>query len=258
MKKLILTVALVLVVLLVAAVVAVGLFLDKAVKAGVETVGPTLTKTDVKLGDVGLSLLSGGGKLKGLVIGNPEGFKSPSAINIGSASLAIQPGSLLADKLVIRSIKVEAPEVTFETDLRANNLSKILANLEEATGGKTDPSKPATPAEAQASKKLQVNEFVVTGGKVHVSLTVLGGKTATIALPDIRLTDLGSGPDGITAADLSKKVLTEIINAASKVAATAATDLAKGATYLSKDLDKTAAGATEKATKAIGDLFKKK
>ncbi len=257
-KKILLIVVIALVVLVVVAVLAVGLFLDKAVKAGVETVGPTLTKTDVKLAGVSLSLLSGGGKINGLVIGNPEGFKTPSAITVGSASLAIQPSTILADKVVIKSINVQAPEVTFETDLRANNLSKILANLQEATGGKDTNAPPQTPAEKKASKKLQVNEFIVSGGKVNVSLTVLGGKSATIALPDIRMADLGTGPDGITAAELSKRVLTEIINAATKVAASAATDLAKGATDLTKDLNKTAAGATEKATKSLGDLFKKK
>lgn len=255
MKKIIIAVAIALVVLVIVGVLAVGLFLDKAVKIGVETVGPTLTKTDVKLQGVSLSLLSGGGKISGLVVGNPQGFKSPSAISVGSASLAIQPSSVFADKVVIKSINVQAPEVTFETDLRANNLSKILANLEEATGGKTAGSKPETPADKQASKKLQVNEFVVSGGKVNVSLSVLGGKSTTIPLPEIRLTDLGTGPEGITAADLSNKVLSEIINAATKVAASAASDLAKGATGLPKDLDKT---ATEKATKSIGDLFKKK
>ena len=195
MKKIIIRTLIVLVVVAILAAVAVGLFLDKAIKTGVETFGPKLTKVDIKLASVSLSLLSGSGSIKGLVVGNPEGYKTPSAINVGVASLALKPGSLLSDKVVIKSINVQAPEITFETVLRHNNLSKILANVEEATGGGTKepgkPQEPSQPREAKPAKKLQVDDFVISGGKIHVSVTALGGKTATVPLPEIRLTDLG-------------------------------------------------------------------
>ena len=94
MKKIMVRLFLVLVVLLVLAAIAVHFFLDDAIKRGVETIGPKLTKTDVKLDAVSLSLLSGSGKIKGLLVGNPEGFKQPQAIKLGSASLSVVPGSV--------------------------------------------------------------------------------------------------------------------------------------------------------------------
>src|SRR5262249_54056693 len=147
-------------VLLVLAVLAVGLFLDAAIKRGVETVGPMVAKVPIKLDGVNLSLLSGAGKVKGLVVGNPGGCKTPSAILTGVASLALQPGALFSDKVVIRSVNVQAPEITFETDLRANNLSKILANVQATTGGDTTtkPNEPAPKTESKASRKLQVDD----------------------------------------------------------------------------------------------------
>ena len=69
-------------------------------------------KVQVKLDSVNLSLLSGSGKVQGLIVGNPEGFKTPQAISVGAASLALQPASLLADKIVVESINVQAPEIT--------------------------------------------------------------------------------------------------------------------------------------------------
>ena len=83
MKKLIIRLLIALVVVVILAVLAVGLFLDGAIKRGVETFGPKLTKVDIKLQSVSLSLLSGAGTIKGLVVGNPEGFKTPSAISVG-------------------------------------------------------------------------------------------------------------------------------------------------------------------------------
>jgi hypothetical protein len=135
MKKLIIRVLIALVVVILLAVLAVSLFLDGAIKRGVGTFGPRLTKVDIKLQSVSLPLLSGSGTIKSLVVGNPEGFKTPSAITVGEATVALKPGSLLSDKIVIKSIKLEAPEITFETDLRQNNLSKILSNVQETTGG---------------------------------------------------------------------------------------------------------------------------
>ncbi|HWI59322.1 MAG TPA: AsmA family protein [Bacillota bacterium] len=261
MKKWVIRLSIALVILIVLVVVAIGLFLDGAIKRGVETIGPKLAKVEVKLEHVNLSLLSGSGKIKGLLVGNPAGFKTPSAINVGSASLALQPGSIFSDKVIIKSVNVQGPEITFETDLKGNNLSKILANLQEATGG-SQAQQPAQSKEAGAAKKLQVDDFLISGGKVHVSVTPLGGKSVTVPLPDIHLTDLGKGPEGITPAELTKKVLQAIEKESVKASGSAVADLGKQAADLTKgltqDLGKGASGAVEKATKGIGDLFKKK
>ena len=255
MKKLLIRLIFLLVILAVLAVVAIGLFLDSAIKRGVETVGPMLTKVEVKLESASLSLFSGSGKIRGLLIGNPEGYKTSSAIKVGAASLALSPGSLLSDKIVIKSINVQGPEITFETDLKGNNLSKILANLEAATGGEKEPSEPK---EAKPPKKLEVDDFNVIGGKIHVSVTALGGKSATIPLPAIHLKDLGKDSDGITGAELAKVVLKAVIESSTKEAAGAVADLEKGAVYLGKPLEGATTNSLNKAARSIGDLFKKK
>src|SRR5262245_23260349 len=129
MKKLLIRLLIALVVIIILAVVAIGLFLDSAIKKGVETIGPQVAKVDIKLDSVSLSILSGSAKVKGLIVGNPEGYKTPNAISVGSARVSVSPGSLLSDKIVVKSIRVEAPEITFEGGLGGNNLSKILDNV---------------------------------------------------------------------------------------------------------------------------------
>lgn len=262
MKKFIIRLLIALVIIVVLAVLGVTLFLDRAIKAGVESIGPKVVGVDVKLRSVSLSPLSGSGGLKGLVVGNPPGFKTPWAINVGSASLALEPRSLLSDKIIIKSIIVEAPQIAFETDLRANNLNKILANVQGAAGGSGQqpgkPEEPAQPTEAKAAKKLQVDDFIVKGGKIHVSVTTLGGQSATVALPEIHLQDLGKGPDGITAAELTKIVLEEIEKKAAQASAGTVADMGRGALYMAKDLAKGGTNTPEKVTKSLGDLFKRK
>src|SRR4051794_18583227 len=169
MKKLFTRLFLILVLLVIVGIVWVHFFLDSTIKRGVETYGPKFTKVDVKLASVNLSLLSGGCSMNGFVLGNPEGFKSPSAISVGSSHVAIKPASMLSDKIIVQTVNMQAPEITFETGLnvKENNLSKILANLEEATGPAGE--KPAAqPKEkgGEGGKKLQVDEFIIKGAKL--------------------------------------------------------------------------------------------
>jgi len=255
MKKWIIGGGIIVVLIIFVALVVVSLTLDSSVKKAVEYAGPKLTQVDVKLESVNLSLLSGSGKINGLVVGNPPGYKTPEAIKLGLASISLSPGSLLSDKVLIKSINIESPEITFETDLRQNNIGKILANVENATGGKEKSPEPAK--SPGASRKLQVDDVMVSGGKIHVTVTGLTGKTVTVPLPAIHLSGMGQGPEGITGADLAKRLLQEVEKQAVQTAAAAATDLTKQLLN-SDNAGKAATDTLNKAAKGIGDLFKKK
>lgn len=259
MKKLVIRIFIALLLLLILAVVAAGLFMDSALKNGVETVGPELTKVAIKLDSVSVSIFSGSGKIDGLVVGNPEGFQTPNAIKVGSASLSIAPSSLLSEKIVIKSIRVESAEITYESGLLGgDNLSKILDNVTAAT---SDGSNPADES-GKPAKKLQVDDFLITGAKINVSLKGTGGFAAPIPLPDIHLTNLGQGPDGITAAELIKRILTEVSAGAAKAAVNVIGDVGKGAVNAATGAvdaaGKTAAESAGKIASGVTDLFKKK
>ena len=252
MKKAIVRILLALVVLVVIAVVVSIFFIGSIVKAGVEKVGPKVAKVPVKLEGANISVFSGSGELKGFVVGNPEGFKTAEALKVGSISLSLVPSTVLKDKVVIRSIKVIGPEITYETDLKGSNLGKLLENV----SGSAEQDKQAPTKKEQTTKtKLQVDEFVITGAKVQVAASLLGQSAAqSIPLPEIRLTKLGEGPEGITPAELSKKVLNEVLGETTKAVAGKAGDIGKSVEALGT-------GATDqlkKGASGILDPFKKK
>ena len=262
MKKLIKLIFILLVVVIIAAALAIHFFLDGAVKKAVETIGPQVTKVDVKLDSVGIFILAGSGKIKGLVLGNPEGFKSKSSISLGKVSLALNPTSLLSDKIVVRSIAVESPEITFEQTLSGNNLVALRKGLDSGGGEKEKAKEPAKgqTKEQTSGKKIQVDDFLIKGGKVHVfaKLPALGEKTATVSLPEIHLKDLGAGTDGMTPAELSKKVLDVLLSESLKTAEKAVADLAKGAVIMGTNLGTNATGRVGKTLEGVTDLLKKK
>ena len=263
MKKWIVRIVVVLVVLAIVGVVVVGLSLGGAIKKGVETFGPQVAKVDVKLDEVNLSLLSGSGGVKGLVIGNPEGYKTPQAMSVGVASVTVAPSSLLSDKIVVKSIRIEAPQITFEFGPGGNNLQRIQENLEAYAGGSTVTNTPAESkpsSAAKPAKKLQVDEVVITGGKVTLGAAALGGKLIEAPLPEIRLGPLGQGPDGITGAELGKRILSQINKGAIK---TYTDNLAKAGEEALRNLtsnatntiNKATTDVLNKATKGLGDLL---
>jgi uncharacterized protein involved in outer membrane biogenesis len=255
MKKWILRIAIVIVALIIIGIVVIGLTLDGAVKKGVETVGPQVAKVDVKLDGVSLSILSGSGTVKGLVVGNPQGYKTAHAISVGRTSVAVAPGSVFSDKIVVKSIRIEEPQITIEVGPGGTNLKVIQNNVAEATGGNEPAAKDAKPAESGPSKKLQVDDVLITGGKITVGVAALGGKVSTIPLPELHFTNLGGGPEGITPAELATKILGEISTESVKAAAGAVADLGKEAVGTAT---KTATDTVNKAAESIGNLFKKK
>ena len=252
MKKIILWLFVIVVVLGLVGVIAVGLSLDKIVKAGIETAGPKITQTTLTVSSVNLSILSGSAGINGFVLGNPDGFKTASAISVGKAAVSIVPKSILSDKVVVHSVEVRDAEITFEGNpFGANNLSKIMDNVNSLAGGSREAgAKPgATPAEKKAAKKLQVDDFLISGAKVHASLNGIpgvGAQEITVPIPDIHFSNLGTGPDGITAAELTQKVLSEISADTIKAVGDNAKNLVGGAanTIIS--------GVTTNGTKAIG------
>jgi len=264
LKKLLLIAGIGLVVLLVLVALTVGLFLDNIVKKGMETVGPRVTQVSINVDAIKISLLGGSAEVKGLVVGNPQGYKLPQAISVGLAKVAVSPGSLLGDKIVVKEVSVDGPEITFEGGIRDNNLTQIQKNVNDFVAGLT--GGPATNAPVTASgkpaapaKKLEVDHFIISNAKVHGTLRLLGTDVPlpTLPLPTIELTDLGTGPDGITPADLVQKVLSAITTSTLKAVGDAAADLGKGALSGATGAGKAVGGGVSNLGKSLGGLFGK-
>ena len=134
----------------------------------------------------------------------------------------MNPMSLLSDKIVIRSVHVESPEITFEGGLSGNNLSKIMDNVNAVAQAGGPPKTNTTAKASKPAQKIEVDDFLITGAKVHASITGIGGKELTLDLPPIHLTDLGKGSDGITPTELTHAVLKAITSATIKAVSDAA------------------------------------
>jgi uncharacterized protein involved in outer membrane biogenesis len=252
MKKILWRIGIGLAFLIVIAIIVVALFLDNIVKAGVEKVGPQITKVSVSLDEVHIGLLTGSAKVKGLVVGNPDGYKTTNSITVGLAEVGINPVSILSDKIIVRSIRVESPEITFEGGLGGNNLGKIMDNINDVAQNGGPVSTNAT-VKAKPARKIEVDDILITGAKVNGTLVLFGGREVSLPslpLPDIHLANLGTGPDGITATDLTRAIFQEITTATLKAVSSSAANLGKGA-------EKLGGSGLNKLKQGVGGLFGK-
>lgn len=116
MGKKLFIIGLVVLVLVIGGVVILFLSLNRVIRSAVETYGPQATKSEVKLGSVNVSPFSGQASLSNLVVGNPQGFKAPSAFKLGGMRVALEVRSLLSDTVAIHDIVIRAPRSRMSWD----------------------------------------------------------------------------------------------------------------------------------------------
>ncbi len=179
-------------VLAVVAVGVVSMSLGRIVKTAVEAAGPRVLGAPVTLGAVTVSPWSGRATLRDVVIGNPQGFKSAHAVRVGLVDAKVKLASFLSDTIVVESVDIRQPELVWEVGNGGSNLTQLQRNAEESAaklggGAKT----PAAPAPSKPGKSLMIARLDVTGGKVGLSATALGGQGLTAPLPEVHLKDLG-------------------------------------------------------------------
>jgi len=239
------------VVLLVAGLGVLYMSLNRVIRSAVENYGPQATKSEITLGSVNVSPFSGNASLSNLVVGNPQGFKTPSAFKLGAMRMSLDVRSLLSDRVAIREVVITAPEVTYEPGPGGSNLAVLQKNVDAYTGG----GGPApSPGAQKGGKAVTIDRLRIEKATLNVSAIPLKGEPLTLALPDIELKDIGKGGQGASLADVLERVLEEVNRQAAK--AVANVDL-KGLAEKAKKEAEGAAGAAGGIGEKLKGIFGK-
>jgi uncharacterized protein involved in outer membrane biogenesis len=260
--KLALKVGLIGVVVLTLLIAIAGFWIDSMIKAGLETVGPRITRTAVTLERVRVSLLSGQGRIQGMVIGNPEGFQTENAFRLGDTRIRLNIGSVFSDRVVIDELVVDGPEVTYERGRSGSNIDQIQKNVEAfgSAASPTPPSSKTAKEDESARRKFQINRLIVKNGRVRLSAAFMEGKAIDVSLPDIELKDIGSGSNGATLKEVVSRVFEVMQNDIGKAVASGGTTFKPEfgtAQEKAKEIGGQAEKATSGAIKNLKGLFGK-
>ncbi len=220
-----------------AAALALAVYLGPLVKKAVETLGPQVAGVPVRLASFSVSPFTGRLRLKGLVVGNPPGFKTPSALEVGEVRVSVRLGTLLSDRVVVKEILVKGASATYETGPGGSNVAVISRRVDAVSG--PGPSAAKGKAGGRA-RTLRILDFRFTGASVRLSARLLGGHAVTLEMPDIHLKDIG-GEQGTTPA-----------KAAAQIAAAVSSGVGKAVVSFGRPLS----SAVDSAAKALSGLKK--
>lgn len=226
---------------LVLVAVGVGVFwlkgnLDTLVAQAIRDYGSAMTQASVKVGAVHIQTTDGRGELKGLFIGNPQGFKTPHALQADTVELEVDISTLASDVIIIRKLAILAPNVIYEKGDTMTNFDALQKHIAQYLGPQQKPKA------GEKEKKFIVQDFIVRDAKAQASAAFMDGKTVSLSLPDIHLRDLGKAKGGATAGELAQEM-----TAAIKGKLTGAFSFDK--------LMKSTGEALDKAGKALKGLF---
>ncbi|MEZ4599914.1 MAG: AsmA family protein [Syntrophotaleaceae bacterium] len=201
MKKLFIAIG-VMVILLVGILIFGVSKIGPIIKQAVNTRGPQITGTELKLGDVDIAFFSGQLELQNFLLGNPQGFAAPYAMTVESIKVDLDEKTVTEETVVIDLIAVQKPEIFYEKKAKSDNFQAILKHVKKTVGkGGAEPA-----AEEKSGKKLLIREFVVQGGQVNLAVPGLNEKI-TAGLPEIRLVNIGGEQQGVVPAEAARQIV---------------------------------------------------
>ncbi len=214
--------------------------LDSIVKVGVETGGPETLKVPVTVESVSLSPFSGKVAIKGLEVGQPEGYGEGMIASVGSFDMKLKPSSLMSDHIIIESIVIDAPMLDARRIQGKTNFEKLQQNV-----GPSDD----TPSEIT----LTIKSMQIRGAQVTVKNEGTINVDQTVKLADFNITDLGTDEKGMAPKEIARHVMSVLQPQITQALIKA------GASDKLKDLAKDAEGKLEQGLSGlVGKLKKKK
>lgn len=227
---------------------------------GTAAVVSRILEAPVEVDELRIRPALNGIRIEGVVIGNPEGFNTRSAVQVDRVQADVSLRSLFSEEPEIELIRFVEPKVTLEQGLRASNLSTLIANARRAQtggGGGSDPK--GDPKEKETGKRIIIRRLILDEGTLALSTPALMGQEASVRLPRIEMTDVGrkDKPGPAEAAAILEQVLREVLLESSKAAGEESADelkaaLAKSVEEMSQTL-KDEAGKLGIDTKAVRD-----
>ena len=197
---------------------------ETIIKNVVHKYGSQVVGTDVSLEGFNISLLDGEASVKEITVANPKGYKTPNFISLGGISVKIDTNSILDDTIIIDSIVVDKPFLSYEIiSLTQNNVKEIQANIAknttkaQTTETKEVKEKTEETKKESASKKVVIKHLQIKSGEI---VAAMPGGDVTIPLPDINMKNIGAAKKGNSVAEIISKIMNQILATATKAITT--------------------------------------
>jgi hypothetical protein len=231
--------------------------LDRIIQIAIETIGSDLMRTEVRLGEVEISLTSGNGALRGFRVTNPRGFSAEDAFRFDEVNVTVDISTIRSDPVVIKEINIEAPRVIYEFAGGTSNLDTLNDNVQGEIG------EPGTGSGGDGPN-IVIEKILLRNGVVGISARKLD-QLLEVPLPTVHMVGVGKGGKGATPGEIARQVMGEMLASARRAATNAnldPDDLKKSADEIAgearkkiEEAAKETGGAVEQRTGGSGKLI---
>ncbi len=180
--------------------------LDHIVRRAIGHYGSQMTGSRVSVDSVELRTTDGRGVIRGLIVGNPAGFRASHAIKVGVIDLAIDVRTLADPVVVIKRLAIEAPDLIYEKGESQTNFEALQHHIAQTAGTTSGGGSGSSSGSGSAPRRLIVEELVIRNARAQATAAGLAGQTIATTLPDITLRHVGREQGGVTPAQLGQIV----------------------------------------------------
>lgn len=181
------------------------------IKTAIEDLGPDYLGASVAVGGVDLSLTEGTARIKGLKIGNPEGFNGAHAMQVGDINVTIDTSQTTDKLIVLNQVEIDSADIAAVARGQKINFQQLMDNLEAATGPES------------SDIKFIIDRLDLTGVTASLNSDILGD--VALSIPDVHLKDVGRASNGATGAEIAEQVLKPITTAVTREAVNKGLDI---------------------------------
>ncbi len=191
--------------------------LENIIKKIVHDYGSKVIGTDVSISGVEFKPTTGYVAVSGIQIENPKQYKSKNLFYLDKLGVKINVSSLMDDLIIVDSIQIDNPRITYEMlSLTENNISDILNNINK-NSSETAPvqEKPNKSDEnkKETAKKVIIKNLNINNGTISVMAGVGDlKKELSLPLPKIEMHNIGQEKQGSSIKDTLNLVISKILN----------------------------------------------
>ena len=196
---------------------------EKIVKNVVHKYGSQIVGTDVSLEGFDISFFKGEARVKKIVIANPKGYTTPHFISLDGVFVKIDMNSVLTDTIIIDSVVVDKPSLSYEIiSLTQNNVKEIQDNITKNTATAKQVEEEETKKASEegkketSSKKVIIKNLQIKSGEI---IAAVAGGDVTVPLPDVNMKNIGAAKKGNSVAEIISKFMNQILKIASRTIA---------------------------------------
>ena len=201
MKKIVVTVLLLVLLIAAGAWYFTAFHLDNLIKTRIEQVGSEALGSRVSVGAVKASVRDGSLEISSITVANPPGFSNPNAFSLNHIEAAVDYGSRDIKRLII-----DKPEILIEERGGTTNVAQMLDKLEKtgSSAGDTGGQEPV----------IVIRHFRMNESRAGFDSATFDRHT-TVEVDAVEMNDLRGTPTEI-ARIIAREVLNEAVAEASK------------------------------------------